>query len=714
MARGGALAGLVVAACSALPAAPAPVQERVPAPEAHLGHRVGADFSLASWTQVVDYLRGLDAASPRVLVRELGRSTEGRPFLVVEISSAENLRARDRLQALSRAVADPRRITDEAATLRDAKVVVALACGLHSSEVAASQMALELAHGLATAEDAATRDVLDRCVIVLFPSQNPDGNDKVRDWYRASLGTPWEGGRMPWLYHVHAGHDNNRDWFMLNLPETRLVSRELYFGWAPTIYYDLHQMGNEGARFFVPPFHDPINPNLHPIINQGLQIIGGHMSADLLAAGRTGVVTGAIYDNWWAGGNRTTPQRHNVFALLTEAASANVASPVFQRKEALSGHRRGLPDYGPAVNFPAPWPGGWWRLRDIVEYQLSSCRSLFTLAARYQDWFLRNQVAMGREQVQLGQRGAPFAWLVPEVQRDPGVAQHLLRVLARTGIEVQVAAAPFTADGVEWPAGTRVLLAAQPFRPHLKDLMERQVYPDRLQWPGGPPEAPYDMAGWTLPLQMGVEAVTVVAPFEARTQPWDPEPTPPAAIRDVDGRSAWYVIANQRNDEVRLLARLARAGVPVWIAAAGGGDDRSRSRAWRGSRGPPPRSRAGAAASRPTACARCARGSPSPCRVRPRRPPRPRPSSGGGGCRAWGSTSRGPPPWTRGGRAWCWSSTSWPRSRCTTPTSGRARRRWRGGWTWCCCRASRRTSCSRGGRRTARRPSTWGGSGARG
>ena len=377
---------------------------------------------------------------------------------------------------------------------------------------------------------------------------------------------------MPRLYHVHAGHDNNRDWFMLNLPETRLVSREIYFGWAPTIYYDLHQMGNEGARFFVPPFHDPINPNLHPIINQGLQIIGGHMSADLLAAGRTGVVTGAIYDNWWAGGNRTTPQRHNIFALLTEAASCNVASPVFQRKADLKGHRRGLPAYGPAVNFPAPWPGGWWRLRDIVEYQLSSCRSLFTLAARYHDWFLRQQVAMGREQLALGARGAPFAWLVPPVQRDPGVAQHLLRVLARTGIEVQVATAPFTADGAEWPAGTRVLSAAQPFRPHLKDMMERQVYPDRMQWPGGPPEAPYDMAGWTLPLQMGVEAVPVVAPFEARLAGYDPEPPLPPAFRDVDANSAWYVVANQRNDEVRLLARVARAGVPVWMVTGAAAD----------------------------------------------------------------------------------------------------------------------------------------------
>ena len=171
--------------------------------------------------------------------------------------------------------------------------------------------------------------------------------------------------------------------------------------------------------------------------------------------------------------------------------------------------------YDPTVSFPHPWPGGWWRLRDIVDYELIALRSLFTLGARYREWFLQNQVAIGREHIEAGAEGAPYAWLVPAQQRDPGSAARMLEVLHATGVEVHEATAPFTADGLEHPAGTRILFAAQPFRPHLKDMMERQVLPERRQYEGGPPEAPYDSAGWTLPVQMGVKSVEVVAPFES-------------------------------------------------------------------------------------------------------------------------------------------------------------------------------------------------------
>jgi hypothetical protein len=557
-------------------------KEKPTSPKTFLGHEVGADFKLASWKKIVGYFEMLGAKSGRVHTRTIGTSTEGRPFLAVEISSVKNLKNRKALIAASRRIADPRTIKgakDRQALIKEAKVVIGLACSLHSTEVAASQMSLDLAYRMATSNDAKTREILDSCVLLLFPSQNPDGNDKVRDWYNRSLGKPWEGGRMPWLYQKYAGHDNNRDWFMLNLKETRLVTKVLYSEWAPTIYYDIHQMGNRGARFFVPPFHDPINPNLDPVVNQWLMIIGGHMSAELLAKGKRGVISGAIYDNWWAGGNRTTPQRHNIVALLSEAASANIASPVFQRKRDLGGSRRGMPDYRPAVNFPDPWPGGWWRLRDIVDYELSAVHSLATLAARYKDQLLNNQIQLGEKQVKLGQRGSAFAWLLANNQRDPERAAEMLSILQMTGIEVHQAQKEFSAGGQEYPAGTRILFAGQPFRPHLKDMMERQIYPTRYQYPGGPAEAPYDMAGWTMPIQMGVSAITVDRPFKAHTKLLGPVKAPTGVVyksragrnesltKDKHTKARWLVSRNQRLRDASFVFYLHKNKIPVYVAA---------------------------------------------------------------------------------------------------------------------------------------------------
>ena len=230
-------------------------------------------------------------------------------------------------------------------------------------------MAMELLHDLATGDDPATREILANTILLLVPSANPDGVEKVAIWYERTKGKPWEGGGMPELYHKYAGHDTNRDWFMLNLKETQLLTRLLYHEWFPTLTYDVHQMGSKGARLFVPPFYDPINPNLDPKIHQSIAMIGAHMAADLAQEGKRGVLTHAMYDNWWNGGNRTTPQRHNMVGVLTEAASVRLASPIFLEKEELRGSARGFADHQPGVNFVDPWPGGWWRLRDIVEYE---------------------------------------------------------------------------------------------------------------------------------------------------------------------------------------------------------------------------------------------------------------------------------------------------------------------------------------------------------
>ena len=549
---------------------PTAAAETLVPPDKFLGHAVGADYELANWEKITQYVRHVGEASDRVNVRELGQTTEGRPLVLVEIASADAIGELDKHRRNQRKIADPRLIADEAEErqlVENSKIVVLINCNLHSTEVASSQMAMELLYDLATGNSPQIQEILERAIILLIPSANPDGLDKVIAWYERSRGQPWEGTGMPWLYQTYAGHDNNRDWFMLALKETRLVTQMLYREWFPTILYDIHQMGNKSVRFFVPPFHDPKNANVHPLIDQSLLIIGGHMASELGREGKKGVIHGAMYDNWWAGGFRTTPYRHNIVGVLTEAASPLVATPIFQRKSELEGVRRGLPEYTMTTNFPDPWPGGWWRLRDVVDYEKIACMSLFTLAARYREMFQDNYIRIGREAIERSKTEPPFAWLVPPDQRDPHTAAQMLEILHTGGVEVCQAEASFVADGAEYPAGTFVMYCAQPYRAHLNDMMERQVYPDRKRWPGGPAEAPYDIAGWTLPLQMGVRHVAVARPFECKARSLSEIPMPRAQVRGPEDAKHYIVLAGT-NDDFCLANRLHKAGIPFDIYAS--------------------------------------------------------------------------------------------------------------------------------------------------
>jgi len=534
-------------------------------PAAFLGHEVGADYRLVKWPKIVEYFQHLDAASDKLLLEDIGPTTEGNRMYLATISAPDTIANLQPHRDAQRKISDPRRIanaTERERLTRETKVPILVNCQLHSTETAGSQMAIELAYELVTSNSEQIKEILDRCIILLVPCANPDGQIMVTEWYERSIGTPWEGrASMPKLYQKYAGHDNNRDWFMLNLQETRNTTKVIYEQWFPTIVWDVHQMGNEGARLFVPPFYDPKNQNVHPGIDQTLLIIGGHMAGDLAQQGKKGVVHSAIYDNWWAGGFRTTPYRHNMVGILTEAASVNLASPIFQRKSELDGHTRGLPEYTAQTNFPDPWPGGWWRLRDIVDYELAIAKSLFTLAARYHDRFQGNYIQFGEEAIAKGMNEPPFAWLVPPAQHDPRSTYEMLERLAATAIEVHQADAPFIADGVEYPAGTFILYTAQPFRPHLMDMMERQHYPDREMYPGGPAERPYDMAGWTLPLQMGVNYVEVDGEFDVQASKLDAIALP---LTPVTGEGSNFALSLGSNDDFRLMARLAKASIPAW------------------------------------------------------------------------------------------------------------------------------------------------------
>ncbi len=384
----------------------------LPSPFAGLGFEPGTDSVLADWGQITTYLTSVAVASPLVRLDTLGRTTLGRPFLLLTITSPANQRRLEELKRGQRLLADPRGLTP--ATLAELRAtqpaVVLIDNNIHSTEIASSLMGMTLAYQLAT--DPALTRLLDSVVVLVVPSMNPDGLDTVVAWYRKYKGTAYEGGPLPWLYHPYVGHDNNRDWFMLTQVETQLVTRVLYHDWFPEVAYDVHQMGSNGPRLFLPPFADPVNPNLDPMLVEATNLVGTTMASALYDSGYTGVAHQVSFDLWWHGGFRSVPARHNMIGILSEAASVRLASPITLSTEALRQPARG-------VNYPGPWPGGTWRIGDIARYELVAAEALVRLAAHERVAFIDRFVALGRRAVEAGREGDPFAYLLPPGARDP-------------------------------------------------------------------------------------------------------------------------------------------------------------------------------------------------------------------------------------------------------------------------------------------------------
>ncbi len=568
-----ALLVLVPAPCTfagAAPGAPAPAAGGPASPEAFLGFRVGADRRLADYGQIVRYLETLARASERVRLDTLGRTTLGRPLVMAVISSAANLREADHWREVSSRLAHPdsgtaERDAEAERLVAEGKVVLLVTCSIHSTEIGASQMALEWAWSLATSADPKVRGWLDDVILLLVPSLNPDGTDLVADWYRKYLGTPWEGGRMPWLYHHYAGHDDNRDWFMLDLAETKLVNRVLHHTWYPQVFLDEHQMGQTSPRIFVPPYADPVTPLVHPLQWRLTDLMGTNMAWRLEQARKSGVIYSYLYDAYWPGGTKNTACLKNVIGLLTEVASCRVATPVFVDPGELAGGAKGLPDYRLQHNFPNPWPGGWWRPRDIVDYELIASNSLLETCSRYRAEILRAFYEMGREEVRRGGRGDPYAYVIPAAQRDPAAARRLIEILRENGLEAVRAEEDFaSADGRTFPKGSVIFPASQPYRAFLVEMMERQRYPEVRQSPDASDiYKPYDVTAWTLPLMMGVAWARVEASFSPapRTTALAGAPWPPGRTQGAAG--ACWAVSPATSAAVPFVNGLMARGVKV-------------------------------------------------------------------------------------------------------------------------------------------------------
>ncbi len=516
MPRGWRVAVAIAVLAGVASARPGAAQPRdIPDPEAVLGFPVGADFHLATYEESIAYFRRLDAASDRLRLIEVGRTSEGHPWFMALISSPENLNRLDRYREIALRLAHPAGLTDDEARelAREGRAFVHIDGGLHASEVAGAQHTIQLAHDLLVrAGEPKVRAILDNVVLLLWPSLNPDGQDIVVEWYRSNLGTPWEVAPLARLYQKYIGHDNNRDAYMLNMIESRVIART-WRDWEPQIIYIHHQTAPFPTRIWLPPFAEPIASHAPPLMSRTVNMIGMAIAQGLESQGQVGAThMGTGFDAWYPGYIDYLPMLQNVAAFWTETALYRYATPRFYT----------IDDFPPAARdlraetlYPSPWPGGWWRLRDAVEYMATASLSVLDYAAKYREELLYNRYQSGRDAIRRYASDPPYAYLIPERQRDPVAPVELLRRLAFNGVRVDRLTSPATVDGIAYPAGTWVVPMDQEFAELAREVLDVQRYPDLREFPEGPPEQPYDAAGWTLPLQMGVRVIAAGSPLPA-------------------------------------------------------------------------------------------------------------------------------------------------------------------------------------------------------
>ncbi len=538
---------------------------QVTTPSQAFGFEPGTDRKLADWKDLTGYFQRVAAESDRVKYQEIGKTMEGRPFVLLTVSSPENLAHLADYKEIVTRLSDPRTTSPEEAKalIAKGKTVMIITFNIHSTEIASSQTAASFLYRMATSNDPAVLNVLNNVILLLVPSQNPDGEQMVVDWYKKTLGTPSEGTAPPFLYAKYVGHDDNRDWVGLTQLET-LHTAKVINEWHPQILYDLHQQGTDAPRLFLPPWVDPIDPNVDPLLVYSMNALGMRTAHDVASTGKTGILTHGVYDFW-------SPLRdyislHNGLRILTESASANIASPINVPFEKL-GTGIGYDAKVAAWNYPDPWKGGTWHMGDIVSYQMDALASLTNSAANDRVQFLSDFYTIGEHAVHPA--SGPYAYVFSPQQVDPAMAVKLAKTLFDAGVEVQQATAPFQAAGKSFPVNTYIVELDQPYRAFAKTVLERQKYPDIREYPGGPPQRPYDVTGTTLPLFYGVDAVAVTEKFPVQATKLTTIAPVVGSVGPGPARHG-YILADNGNASLYALFSLLGEGVKAYRLTGAG------------------------------------------------------------------------------------------------------------------------------------------------
>ena len=544
-------------------------QQAVTSPEQAFGFKPGTDRKLADWVQLTSYFKTLSTQSDRIRYEEVGKTTEGRPFVTVTISSAPNIAHLDDYRKIQAALADPRVTSEQQAKdlIAKGKTVLVVTCNIHSTEIASSQSASEFAYRLATGDTPEIKAILDNVIVVLVPSLNPDGQQLVTDWYKKYLGTPYEGTSPVVLWHHYIGHDDNRDWAGFTQVETQLAVNKVINPWHPEILYDIHQMGSNGPRIYLPPWVDPIDPNVDPLLVSSMNALGTNTALEISETGKQGVLIHGVYDFW-------SPLRdyialHNGLRILTESASVNIASPIDIPFEKLD---RGIGYDGKvaAWNFPDPWKGGHWTLGDIVSYQLDAFFSIAHDAAVHRERYLSDYYKIGQHAVHPA-ADVPYAYVLASGQADPVAVVRLVNILRTGDNEVEQATADFEAGGKHYGRESYIVRLAQPYGNFAKTLLEVQHYPNIAEYPGGPLQRPYDVTAQTMPLLFGIAADPIKAPFTvASTRVEKAKPVAGSFTRSTNGHG--YLIGDRSNASLYALFALLKENVQAYRLTGAGHD----------------------------------------------------------------------------------------------------------------------------------------------
>lgn len=616
-----AAAALGACALGALVSGSAAAQQRVTSPEQQFGHPIGADYVLPNYTDFSKYWEKLARESDRMVLDTIGLTAEGRPQLMAIITSPANHQNLERYRQISERLARAEGVDSaEAARLAaEGKGVVWIDGGLHATEVLGAQQLMETVYQLVSGQDAETRRFLDDLIIIATHA-NPDGMELVSNWYmRESDPKKRSTGGVPRLYQKYVGHDNNRDFYMVSQPESENMNRILYRTWYPQVMYNHHQTGPAGTVMFAPPFRDPANYNFHPLITSGLDVVGSAMMNRFIAEDKPGVTirSGAPYSTWWNGGLRTAAYFHNIIGLLTETIGGPTPQtiPFIPSKQIRS------------ADLPYPIKPQEWRFRQSVDYSVTANKAVFDLVSRYREKFLFNIWQMGRDAIAAGSQDSwtiwpnkvdaltkqmaaaqarnggaaqggmggrgpalrggeeewkalrtpatrdPRAYVIPANQADFQTATRFVNTLLKNGVDVHRATAQFTAGGKTYPAGSYVVKTAQAFRPHVLDMFEPQDHPHDFAYPGGPPLAPYDNAGWTLALQMGVAFDRVLDGVSGQLEKFtgDTLSMPAGTVASAPSSGGW-IIDHRVNDGFAAVNRILKNGGEVyWVKSASAG-----------------------------------------------------------------------------------------------------------------------------------------------
>jgi hypothetical protein len=550
-------------------------------PEEFLGFKVGADFHLATYEQALGYIELLDGETPRLKVFDMGPTSFERRQKYAVISSEENMAKLDDYKEICRKLSLARGVSEEEARRMagGGKAIVWIDGGLHAREVVGSHANIQLAYDLVSAEDPLSQQIRDNVILVLVWT-NPDGMTLIADWYNKNVGTEYEMSALPVLYQKYAGHDNNRESHIANLQETRNTHKLVNHEWFPVLYYNQHQTGPFPARIWISPTAEPANPNVHPLVRRYENFLGTAGAKGLEDRGLSGVLSRSNYDFFFAGSVLAVVEGHNIPALLTETQGYGYATPHHYKVSEFPEQHKELV---PGQFFPNPWKGGWWRFSDQCLYNLTVSMSVLKLAAFYKQDFLFSKWKTAHDVIERFKSEPPYGWIIPAEQRDPNTTALMLNRFRLLGFEIHVADEAFTHEGVSYAKGSYIIKTSQPFGLYVKNLLERQDFPDLRQyphlWQGQPranryydsenkeeilpPLLPYDNAGWTVPLMMGVESRAMSTPLEVPMHLVEEVPAPDATV---SGSGRQVVFSRADNNSFRAVNRIQKAGGEVSVA----------------------------------------------------------------------------------------------------------------------------------------------------